>query len=306
MVTCDEYLHFFVRAFTEPSPALSDWRPNANFRYPLLFSLKYLLIKTAIKQPPVATFNEIIGAYKSSGFSGGENQEKFISLMARIDSYEDIGKNADLHRQSSESIRVISQISYLHTRGRHIIASLNPEDAAAIFSDLTTIAGHRALDRESEIGRIASYFKEGSTEDFFDYPNTTIDEVIESGFKEGSKVKKTHVIIERNSSLRKEFFVARPITVCDVCSLDTIQTYPWTERVLDIHHLMPLSSGTRVEAKGTTFDDLIPICPSCHRAVHRYYDKWLKDNRSKDFRNRDEARTVYQNMKDQFPGLICA
>lgn len=47
-VTCDEYLHFIISAFTEPSPALIQWSPNSNFRYPLLFALKYLLAKTVI------------------------------------------------------------------------------------------------------------------------------------------------------------------------------------------------------------------------------------------------------------------
>ena len=70
-----------------------------------------------------------------------------------------------------------------------------------------------------------------------------------------------------------------------------------------MHHLLPLSSGTRVESKGTTFDDLVPICPNCHRAVHRFYDVWLNDNDKKDFKNMEEARVVYQEMKSNFSGL---
>src|SRR5688572_25165389 len=46
IVTSDEYFHFLVEASTEPSPALQDWTPDAEFRYPLLFALKYLLTKT--------------------------------------------------------------------------------------------------------------------------------------------------------------------------------------------------------------------------------------------------------------------
>src|SRR5665213_1407632 len=54
-VTCDEYLHFLLCAFTDPSPALAGWRPTANFRYPLLFAIKYLLAKTAITGTPIAS-----------------------------------------------------------------------------------------------------------------------------------------------------------------------------------------------------------------------------------------------------------
>lgn len=310
-VTCDEYLHFLASAFTEPSPALEDWRPDAEFRYPLLFSLKYLLTKAAIGRGSIATLDEIIGAYRVSGFDGSEDDNQFISLMRGDSTYEDAGKSMladgrlkDLRRQASESLKVLSQISYLHIRRNEIFLTLNPEDALNIFKDLFEISGSRAADREAEIRRLAAFFKDGSTNITFDFPNTIIEEVVESGFREGSKVKKTHVTIERNTRLRKEFFRARPTAVCDVCTLDTARTYPWAERIIDLHHLLPLSSGTRVEASGTTFDDLVPVCPNCHRAIHRFYDVWLDDNKKKDFKDTKEARAVYQEMKNQFSGLI--
>ena len=305
-VTCDEYLHFLASAFTEPSPALEDWRPDAEFRYPLLFSLKYLLGKAAIGQGSITSLDEIIGAYRMSGFDGSEDDEQFISIIRSDSSYENAGKSVPdaLRRQSRESLKVISQISYLHIRNGEIFLTLNPEDALNIFKDLFEISGTRAADRESEIRRLAALFKDGSTNITFDYPNTIVEEVVESGFREGSKVKKTHVTIERNTRLRKEFFRARPTATCDVCTLDTAKTYPWTERIIDLHHLLPLSSGTRVEANGTTFDDLVPVCPNCHRAIHRFYDVWLDGNNKKDFKDTKEARAVYQEMKNQFSGLI--
>lgn len=310
-VTCDEYLHFLASAFTEPSPALEDWRPDAEFRYPLLFSLKYLLTKIAIGRGSITSLDEIIGAYRVSGFDGSEDDNQFISLMRGDSTYEYAGKSMladrrlkDLRRQASESLKVLSQISYLHIRRNEIFLTLNPEDALNIFKDLFEISGSRAADREAEIRRLAAFFKDGSTNITFDYPNTIVEEVVESGFREGSKVKKTHVTIERNTRLRKEFFRARPTATCDVCTLDTARTYPWTERIIDLHHLLPLSSGTRVEANGTTFDDLVPVCPNCHRAIHRFYDVWLDDNKKKDFKDTKEARAVYQEMKNQFSGLI--
>ena len=311
MVTCDEYLHFLASAFTEPSPALEDWRPNAEFRYPLLFSLKYLLTKVAIGRGSITSLDEIIGAYRMSGFDGSEDDNQFISIMRSDSTYEDAGKSMlndkrlkDLRRQASESLKVLSQISYLHIRRNEIFLTLDPEDALNFFKDLFEISGPRATDREAEIRRLASLFRDGSTNIAFDYPNTVVDEVIESGFREGSKVKKTHVTIERNTRLRKEFFRARPTATCDVCTLDTAKTYPWTERIIDLHHLLPLSSGTRVEANGTTFDDLVPVCPNCHRAIHRFYDVWRGGNNKKDFKDTKAARAVYQEMKNQFSGLI--
>ena len=306
LITCDEYLHFLVSAFTEPSPALEGWQPTAEFRYSLLFSLKYLLTKVAIGQNSITSLDEIIGAYRISGFDGTEDDEQFISIMRTDSSYKDSGRSVEsnLRRQALESLKVISQISYLHIKSGEIIVTLNREDAHNIFKDLFEISGPRANDREAEIRRLAALFRDGSTNTTFDYPNTIVDEVVESGFREGSKVKKTHVTIERNNRLRKEFFLVRPTAICDVCTLDTAKTYPWTERIVDLHHLLPLSSGTRVEATGTTFDDLVPVCPNCHRAIHRFYDVWLDGNNKKDFKDTREARAVYQEMKNQFSGLI--
>ena len=81
-VTCDEYLHFLVRATTDPSPALSKWRPNAKFRYPLLFALKFLLAKRAIRADSITKVNAIIGAYVESGFDGTEDEQEFAAIIA--------------------------------------------------------------------------------------------------------------------------------------------------------------------------------------------------------------------------------
>lgn len=311
VVTCDEFMHFLVEASTEPSPALEGWTPDANFRYPLLFSLKYLLAKTAINAGSFASLNEIIGAYRISEMTGDEDASAFAQCLRNTSGFESAGESApaNLRRQSKESLRVISQISYLHLTGGkppRIEVSLDPLDAHTIFESLNAIGGPRASNRELEINRLANLFSAGSVADFFDYPNTILSDVVESGFVEGNKVKKTHVTIERNRNLRKAFFDMRPTSICDLCRLDTARTYEWTNRILDIHHLLPLSSGTQVEARGTTFDDLVPICPTCHRATHRYYDRWLKKNDRKDFLNAGEARNVYAALKNDFRGLVHA
>ena len=306
VVTCDEYLHFLVCATTSPSPALNGWSYNAVFRYPLLFSLKYLLTKAASADDPRASLDEIIGAYRVSDFTGDEDDNGFIDVLRSTKSYEGVGKSApqNLRRQAAESLRVIAQISYLHIRGSVIAVSLDQADAQEIFADLAPVGGSREHNREAEIRRLADLFEDGSTSIVFDYPHTIISDAVESGFREGNKVKKTHITIERNAGLRREFFKMRPTAICDVCAINTARTYPWTERVLDLHHLLPLSSGTRVEVQGTTFDDLVPVCPNCHRAVHRFYDQWLDRNGRRDFMNSQESRSVYENMKTQFPGLV--
>jgi len=309
-VTCDEYFHYIARAFTEPSPALKDWRLDIPPRYPLLFALKYLLTKVAINRDVVASRQEIIGAYNLSGFEGSEDDESFIRLVSRSSEFEEHGAalarhkpNEDLLRQTNESLRVITQISYLQTKKTRLIASINPVDAQEIFQELKPILGPREQERNLEIQRLGKLFLDGYSDIPFDFSNTAIQEVVESGFIEGDRVKRTHLAIERNSGLRREFFLINPTSICDVCSLDTNKTYPWTERIIDLHHLLPLSSGTRVERSGTTFDDLVPVCPSCHRAIHRFYDRWLKAKKRKDFEDGHEAKAIYDEMKGEFPGV---
>lgn len=299
-VTCDEYVHFLVEATTDPSPALSDWADADSAmerRNPLCFSLKYILAKVAGFNEYITPINEIIGAYIYSGFNGDESDTEFLSLMAKRDQYPDLVRNRDL-RQARESIKFLSQISYLHNTASDIVVSLSKEDAHEIFHSLNPISGPHEIDGNLEIQRLASFFRDGTEHDFFGYKGTVVSDVLESGFVEGSKVKKTHVIIERNAKLRNLYFDKFPSPICDSCQIDTNKKYPWVSRVLDLHHILPLSSGTRVDSRaGTILDDMAPICPTCHRAVHRYYDDYLKKNSKSDFENKREAHEIYFQAK---------
>lgn len=74
--------------------------------------------------------------------------------------------------------------------------------------------------------------------------------------------------------------------------------YPWTDHVIELHHLLPLASPVRVESTGTSLNDLVGICPSCHRATHKYYSLWFRQNNVRDFRSYEEAYQVYLNTKN--------
>lgn len=297
-VTCDEYFHFFVRAFTDNSPAFSSWVPPQNPRYPLLFSLKYILSKH-ITSGSTATIQEIIGAYLSSGFNGDETDEEFISISWPGNNHSNHIGNIQqaVLRQAAESIRVISQISYLTIINNEIFVSLDKIDANDIFFSLNPIIGPYSNDRNNEIFRLSSLYASAAGDVNLDYVNTSLDETVNSGFIEGGKIEKTHITIERNKNLIREFFRIRPTSICDLCANDTLLMYPWTDRVIDLHHVLPLSSGTRAEAHGTSLDDLVAICPSCHRAVHRFYHNWLSNNNKKDFDNKNESLMVYESIR---------
>ena len=299
-VTTDEYLHFLAQATTQPSPALSGWDHNAPLRYPLLFALRFILAR-ATQHQFVTAIADIINSYDMSEFRGDEDQEAFLRVL---DVYAGHPLNgSDRTRQAAESIKALAQLSYLTATGRDVAVSLSPLDAGDLFDDLTPVLGTPLARGADEIDRRAALFMSAKADIETDYPHTVLSSISESGFddafQEGQRVRRTHVSIERNRVIREMFFKQNPEHFCDLCGMEARQVYPWVDRLLEVHHLLPLCSGARTSKDGTLIEDLVANCPSCHRAVHRYYDKWLAQESRKDFADAGEAREVYTEAKHE-------
>ena len=91
--------------------------------------------------------------------------------------------------------------------------------------------------------------------------------------KEGGIRYVRHRVIERSHRLRDEKIrIAMEknnnSVPCEGCGLDMLARYSFSEPVIDCHHLLPLSKLEGEERK-TTLDDLVLLCPSCHRAIHK-------------------------------------
>lgn len=112
-------------------------------------------------------------------------------------------------------------------------------------------------------------------------------------FIEGNRKRVEHFRVERSGLLRKYYKQVNPHPVCCACGADMSKRYPWTDYMLDIHHLLPLSSAVAISSSGTSLADIVGLCPSCHRAVHMYYRKWLKANEQADFKSKQEAHDVF-------------
>ena len=296
-VTTDEYLHFLAQATTQPSPALSGWDHAARLRYPLLFALRFILAR-ATQHQPATDIADIIGAYDLSGLRGDEDQETFLGVL---DAYTGRPPHRADTRQPAESIKALAQLSYLTATKSRVTVSLTPLDAADLFDDLKPVLGSPLAAGAAEIDRRAALFLSAKADMETDYPRTVLSSISEAGFDdafpEGRRVRRTHVSIERNHIIREMFFRQQPQHICDLCGMDTRQVYPWTDRLLEVHHLLPLCSGARTSKDGTLLEDLVANCPSCHRAVHRYYDKWLVEENRVDFADAGEAREVYSDAK---------
>lgn len=296
VITSDEYFHFFAETFTDPAPCYQEWTPTDRPRFPLLFSLKFLLARANLGAP-ICTYSEIIEAYERSNYDGDEGQTEFLTLAGKTWTRKPHASGEDEDRQARESIQVLSQISYLSATSQDVTVSLRPEDALEVFQSLEPVKGDQAAESEQEILRLADLYEGAVAGLELEYSKTTLDQAVEAGFVEGTRVEKTHLRLERNAAVRSAFFAQYPTTTCDCCGRDTAAEFPWVDRVLDIHHVLPLCSGTRSSKQGTVLKDLIALCPTCHRAVHKFYAGWLKDEGRKDFIDAQEARAVYDLAK---------
>jgi predicted HNH restriction endonuclease len=201
-------------------------------------------------------------------------------------------------------VRFFSQFSFLHWDGTRLhfdSHSISPGFLHELYGFFQPLKTQRMENRELELlelGRI-----EGRA--IRTLPASLELPLIEDDlqFLEGRKIRVTHLVTERNPRLRVAFLEHRsrqqnPI-LCDMCTLDLKWRYPWTVTMLEIHHLLPLSSPAEVRASGTSLDDLVAICPNCHRGVHSYYRAWLHEKEKLDFDSRKEARDVYDDAKSK-------
>jgi predicted HNH restriction endonuclease len=117
-------------------------------------------------------------------------------------------------------------------------------------------------------------------------------------FTEGKRMRVTHIRVERSPKLRKLFLATLPTPVlCDMCGCNTNKRYPWTDNLLEVHHLLPLSSTLAFAGTETSFHDLIALCPNCHKSVHSYYAIWLLRQALDDFVKAEDAKLAYLKAK---------
>lgn len=85
---------------------------------------------------------------------------------------------------------------------------------------------------------------------------------------EGARKRKAYDAVERNQMARKICLSHYGYT-CQVCGLNFGERFGVEfAEIIDVHHLKPLgaSDGERMV---DPINDLVPLCPNCHRMVHR-------------------------------------
>lgn len=286
----DDYLAFLAMRRPMPSEGATRSYFSANARsWPISILLKYLAENGA------ATLDDVAEVLIAGSFVGDESPEAFASATR----HSPYSWGRDERRQLREFVEFISQFSFLTWNGKDTVA-LRPGTASEmLYSIATPDVSQPAGDAREEtlrLGTIPAGWKG------FDHAvRTSIigSDEEDRKFAEGSRAARTHVAIERDPHLRKEFLKRYPgALVCDICGIRPSATYPWLlsrDSLIEIHHRLPLSSGAH--SGETRVEDCSPLCPSCHRAVHRYYQSWLTDNGHDDFPDEASAEAAYLEAK---------
>jgi predicted HNH restriction endonuclease len=92
---------------------------------------------------------------------------------------------------------------------------------------------------------------------------------------------------ERSKVLRVQALAQRG-TVCEICEFDFAKQYgDFARNCVEVHHIEALA-GAGHRGVMNTLDDVIVICPNCHRALHQFKnpDNW------KAFRKLVLSRTI--------------
>lgn len=292
-IDSNEYIINLSKRFYYSSPVFDGYSANDEQIFPICAIVKFLISRYIYNNEFVVSVDQIISFVKGNNLTGFESLESFAFIaptgLALTSSDDEL-------RQIREMIRFISQLSFLKWNNPNILLDVQSKEEAMTIAELFTPVVMPRKDSPAaeilQLGRIAD----------------KTPEIIVSGlketnpfdmeFSEGSKLRVSHMRTERSGKLKEFYYqhAAKP-NFCDMCAMDTQKRYPWAARVVELHHLLPLSSPIRVEKNSSSLKDIVGLCPTCHRATHKFYAKWFKENELKDFRNYNEAKTVYGQAK---------
>lgn len=287
----DEYLAYFCQNFYYSSPIFEDYCHTDTRVYPGLAIIKFLISERIVKGRDHISIDDICRYLVPSNATGSEDINFYANLKP--------GKYNDDPRQLRELVRFISQFSFLKWENPNLyIEIIDKNELLAIEKTLTPRITQAYEDRVKAILEMAAGVNVKSSS--FASITWTAHEHDDVEFTEGTKIRVTHVRAERSSRLRDFYFkkIADP-HICRMCDLDTARKYPWSAHVIELHHLLPLSSPVRVENNTTSLKDLVGLCPSCHRATHKFYSGWFSKHKQKDFVSYEQAMEVYETAKSQ-------
>ena len=281
-VTPDEYLNFIFSRFALPFPGFEDYDPDTPVVYPFPAIVKFALSRGDGGISLEEVFSFVIG----NDCNGAEDLGHYLKLCATGRRPE-----GDEGRQVREMLVFMGQASFLKWFDGRLHVDSTDVDAILKATRPFPRPLRKALPEE-EFFEMA---EPGSEQSFRKLDTILKDrEFPVLQFREGSRTFETHGKIERSPLARRRFFQMHPDTVCDACRLDVRRRYPWTDNILELHHILPLSATILVGGTTTSLEDMVPLCPNCHKSIHVFYRKKLREWGVADFGSKKMALDVYR------------
>lgn len=289
----DSYLFKFANNFAYPCPVFADYQASSRRVFPVAAVVK-AAIAGFIAGHSSQSVDELVRAVKSSAADGTEG----LSFYSALSTERSVSVGETEWRQIREMLAFATKFSFLRLERGQLVVGLNGVgDALKIFERFSPQPRVAEENPSAEVLRMGELgLREAREDEGADSLNT-----FDIQFVAGDAFRILHLHGERSSHVAEIFFSRAPHpSVCDMCRQDTLDHYPATNRLIQPHHLLPLSSPVRIEAGAAVLEDFIGLCPTCHEAVHRYYASWLNGRLRRDFANRSEAVAVYEEAKAHF------
>lgn len=288
----DSYLSIVMPRFSYPYPAFDNYDPDAPHVFPFCASLKLLLYGSHSLADSSIGVDDVAGRIIGNNLTGLEEEQAYRNLPDSGVRLSEVSK-----RQAREMLKFLSQSSFLKWRNKRLYLDILPGDTEskeALEFLASPQSGARLADPELEIIRLGS----DVPANYDRVISVTRRQPADVVFTEGKRLRMTHLRTERSPLIRTALFNHLPQPyLCDVCGRNMRSIYPWTENILEVHHLLPLSSAIQVGERSTSLDDVVPACPNCHRSVHIYYKRYLNGRNQSDFASKEESISVYQEAK---------
>ena len=283
----DEYLNFVFSHFALPFPAFDDYDATTAPTFPFV-----AILKSAISAGPAGiSLDDVFSRVIGNDCTG----------LEPLDHYRDLGLTSrkpmgDEERQVREMLVFMGQCSFLKWFDGRLYIDSSIEDIEGILKAVTPVLRpKRSGIPEEEFLAIATV---GRADARLRRDVVLKDrEPLQTSFQEGGKIFGTHGKIERSPLVRRKFFEAHPDTICNACSLNTKVRYPWTDNILELHHILPLAASLNANGTTTLLDDLVALCPSCHKSIHVFYRIKLREWGIEDFGSKKMALDVYEMAK---------
>ena len=282
----DDFLLSYINRFRFPFPAFDSYNSMDGRIYPFCAIIKYLIALNQKGESPSVSLDDIFHLIVANNCTGFENLEFYKHLVPKAYSVNETEK-----RQLREMIIFISQLSVLKVYNGRLWLDVTNQAALAELSD-KFLSPVENIPKENRTEEFMSLTKLGDT---ILLPTIEIftSDITDMEFIEGKRKRVEHFRVDRSPMLRKYYREINRQPICHMCQMDVSKKYPWTDYMLDIHHLLPLSSSVAITTKGTSLQDIVGLCPNCHRSIHVYYTKWLRKKGQDDFNSRVEAMDVY-------------